>query len=284
MPIINSKRLTLAAAGVLFTLMIVCSMAAAEHDVTQEVQQQLNRLDQAADAMYESARNKAWDETREHIGQLKDRIPQIQYEGITDIEGMNALTEAALSAEYSLNQVKLSGEEVIIEAARLRLAVDALAHPHQPMWLQHYKWFQEGAEQMEAALEINNPAKFEESIHQVLKHYHIVRPSILINRERELVVKMDSILKYLQQAPQNASYNRKQLENVVSEYKNTIKEIFERNSQDAYTDFSLNPVPPGGLIIFSSFILAVLAVAGWRIYQYERKAGFVPVKRKTRDF
>lgn len=284
MRIISPNRIVVAVIAVMLFTLHFAVTAAADHEVTKEVQQQLNKLDETADEMYEAAKNNAWDQTREHIGQLKEWIPQIKYEGITDIEGMNALTEAALSAEYTLNQVQLSGQEVMVAAARLRLAADALTHPHQPMWLQYFKWFQEGAEQMETALQINNPVKFAESVKQVQGYYDIVRPSMLINRDRELIVRMDSLLHYLQQVSQNDTYNKEELSNVIMEYKSTANELFERTSQDTYTEFRPTAFPIGGMITFGAFILAVLAVAGWRIYRYEKLTGFVPVKRKTRDY
>lgn len=263
---------------------ILTNMIAAEHRVTEEVQQQMSELDRIAAEVYEAAKQKKWTDMREDIEQLQVWIPQIKYEGITDVEGMNALTEAALYTESRLNEVQLSPHDVIVAAARLRLAVDALTHPHQPMWLQYYKWFKQGEQQMEASLKLNNPNKFGEAVQQVKEKYEMIRPAVQINRESEVVVKMDSLLHYLQQTSNSESYNYQQLKNAITAYVQTYNEIFQRESTDTYIPLQRNDLPYAGMISFGGVIITVLAVAGWRIYRYERKVGFVPVKKRTRDY
>lgn len=259
------------------------TFVAAHHEVSEDVQKKMNKLDEAAEQMYESAKARSWDKTREHIVQMREWIPQVHYDEVS-IEGMNALTESALAAEYSLNRVRINEQEVITAAARLRLAADALTHPHQPMWLEYYKWFEQGAEELGEALKHNNPAKFKEAISQIDQYYEMIKPSVLINRESEIAVKMDSLLGYLRKVASQDTYNREQLTGIITEYKSTVDEMFQRTSQDTYTEFVSNDFPLGGTLAFAAVIIAVLAIAGWRIYRYETKAGFVPVKRKTREY
>ena len=99
-------------------------------------------MNQIADEMYKQTMDGQVTEARNKLMQMSDQIPKIHFEGITSVEGLNALTETITRAKRVYNAADYSPEEGQVAVAKIRLATDALSHKNQPMWLQYYKVLQ----------------------------------------------------------------------------------------------------------------------------------------------
>lgn len=261
---------------------LITSEAAASELVDND--NQLQALHETSQQMYEQAKANEWAEAREQMKQIRALLPQLDYDGLTGIEGMNALAEATLSAEQTLNRVRLSESEAMAAVGRLRLATDALTHSNQPMWLQYYKWFEQDVNQMQQALDDQSFMEEQQKlIKQLQLHYYMVKPAMLISRKTNLVHQFDSILNYLHEASAKSQLTTESMSGLMPQMKLTIDQMFGKESKDAYTGQDYQPVPLSSVIALALVIIAVLSVAAWRIYRYERKLGFVPVRQNTRD-
>ncbi|WP_187274194.1 sporulation protein YpjB [Paenibacillus sp. N3.4] len=271
------KRFTTA---LMLTLMITISAACAGASRTSiqtvpvanaaEIQK-IQFLNQIADEMYKNTMDGQVIEARSKLMQLSDQIPKIHFEGITSVEGLNALTETITQAKRVYNAVKYSPEDGQIAVAKIRLATDALTHKNQPMWLQYYKVLQDDRIGLSEAIRVNKKQEAITNFGKLSQHIAVIRPSILISRDAGSVEQLDSILVHIRSNLDTSPLPLRQLESGLDHFDRIINELFMRN-KDAMAFVPITD--PRQPIIWSLgiglIIVSVLSFAGWRMYQSGR--------------
>jgi sporulation protein YpjB len=249
--------------------------------IDPEKVQRVEFLNQIADEMYKQTMDGQVAEARNKLMQMSDQIPKIHFEGITSVEGLNALTETITQAKRVYNAVTYSPEEAQIAVAKIRLATDALTHKNQPMWLQYYKVLQNDTSALNQDVKADKQQEALANFGKLSQHVAIIHPSLLISRDAASVEKLDSLLVFLRKNLNSKPMATRQLESGLEHLNHTLDELFMKN-KDAIAFVPItDPKQP---IIWSVgiglIIVSVLSFAGWRMYQSGR--GIVPVNQ-TRD-
>lgn len=220
-------------------------------------------------------------EARSKLIQLSDQIPKISWEGITSIEGLNALTATVTDAKRVYNAVNYSPNEGQLVVAKIRLATDALSHKNQPMWLQYYKVLQNDTQLLSQHVKANKQQEAIEQFGKLSQHIAIIHPSLIISRDPSTVEKLDSLLVFLRTNVNTKPLPIRPLEAGIVNVNQLLDEIFMKH-KDALAYVPLTD--PNHPIIWSLsigvIIIGVLSYAGWQMYQSGRH--IVPV-RQTRE-
>ncbi|MBD0380562.1 sporulation protein YpjB [Paenibacillus sedimenti] len=244
--------------------------------------QKIEFLNQIADDMYNKTMEGQVTEARSKLLQLSDQIPKIRFDGVTSVEGLNALTETITQAKRVYNAVSYSPEEGQIAVAKIRLATDALTHKNQPMWLQYYKVLQEDVGVLHQAVKANQQKEAVAGFGKLSQHIAVIRPSLLISREPADVEKLDSLMTFLRSNLNSSPMQMRQIESGVEHLQQIIDQLFLKH-KDAIAFVPLtDPKQP---IIWSLgiglIIVSVLSYAGWRMYQSGKHV--VPVNQAKKS-
>ncbi|MGO4271649.1 sporulation protein YpjB [Paenibacillus sp. TAF58] len=228
-------------------------------------------LNQIADDMYKQAMDGQVTEARNKLMQMSDQIPKIHFEGITSVEGLNALTETITQAKRVYNAAAYSPEEGQIAVAKIRLATDALSHKNQPMWLQYYKVLQNDTNILNEAVKANKQNEALASFGKLSQHIAIIHPSLLISRDATSVEKLDSLLAFIRTNLNSQPMSTRQLESGLGHLNQVLDDLFLKN-KDAIAFVPITD--PRQPIIWSLgiglIIISVLSFVGWRMYQSGR--------------
>lgn len=235
-------------------------------------------LNQIADDMYKQTMDGQVTEARNKLMQLSDQIPKIHFEGITSVEGLNALTETITQAKRVYNAAAYSPEEGQIAVAKIRLATDALTHKNQPMWLQYYKVLQNDTNNLNEDVKANKQKEALANFGRLSQHIAIIHPSLLISRDAASVEKLDSLLAFIRTNLNSQPMSTRQLESGLDHLNHVLDDLFLKN-KDAIAFVPITD--PRQPIIWSLgiglIIVSVLSFVGWRMYQSGRH--IVPVKQ-----
>jgi sporulation protein YpjB len=237
---------------------------------SKEQVSKIERLNRLADDMYNKVMQGDVSGGREALRQMNDQITQIHFEGITSVEGMNALTETMTHAMRVLNAVKFSPDEGKASVSKLRLAVDALQSQHDPMWLQYDKVLENDIGGLEKAVMEADRAEALKAFAQLVAHYGMIHPSLLISRSPTVVEKMDSLIAFIKSQLDASSDPFKGIISVLPEVRRTVAELFNKKETPAYLPIVENEKPVIWSIWIASSIIAALVYAGWRLFQKER--------------
>ncbi|WP_261301095.1 sporulation protein YpjB [Paenibacillus andongensis] len=228
-------------------------------------------LNQIADEMYKQTMDGQVTEARNKLMQMSDQIPKIHFEGITSVEGLNALTETITQAKRVYNAVTYSPEEGQIAVAKIRLATDALTHKNQPMWLQYHKVLQNDTNILHEAVKANKQKEALANFGKLSQHVAIIHPSLLISRDASSVEKLDSLLTFIRTNLNSQPMSIRQLESALDHLNQVLDDLFLKN-KDAIAFVPLTD--PRQPIIWSLgiglIIVSVLSFVGWRMYQSGR--------------
>ncbi|MBP1961937.1 sporulation protein YpjB [Paenibacillus aceris] len=240
--------------------------------------QRVEFLNQIADEMYKQTMDGQVLEARNKLMQMSDQIPKIQFEGITSVEGLNALTETITQAKRVYNAVNYSPEEAQMAVAKIRLATDALTHKNQPMWLQYYKVLQNDTAALTQDVKSGKQQEAIASFGKLSQHIAIIHPSLLISREASSVEKLDSVLLFLRKNINSQPMAVRQADSGLDQLGHVLDELFLKN-KDAIAFVPITD--PKHPIIWSAgiglIIVSVLSYVGWRMYQSGRH--IVPIKQ-----
>lgn len=235
-------------------------------------------LNQIADDMYKQTMDGQVTEARNKLMQMSDQIPKIHFEGITSVEGLNALTETITQAKRVYNAAAYSPEEGQIAVAKIRLATDALTHKNQPMWLQYYKVLQNDTNNLNEDVKANKQKEALANFGKLSQHIAIIHPSLLISRDAASVEKLDSLLAFIRTNLNSQPMSTRQLESGLDHLNHVLDDLFLKN-KDAIAFVPITD--PRQPIIWSLgiglIIVSVLSFVGWRMYQSGRH--IVPVKQ-----
>jgi len=228
-------------------------------------------LNQIADDMYKQTMDGQVSEARNKLMQMSDQIPKIHFEGITSVEGLNALTETITQAKRVYNAAAYSPEEGQIAVAKIRLATDALTHKNQPMWLQYHKVLQNDTNILNEAVKANKQKEALANFGKLSQHIAIIHPSLLISRDAASVEKLDSLLAFIRTNLNTQPMSTRQLESGLDHLNQVLDDLFLKN-KDAIAFVPITD--PRQPIIWSLgiglIIVSVLSFVGWRMYQSGR--------------
>ncbi|CAG7611470.1 hypothetical protein PAESOLCIP111_01383 [Paenibacillus solanacearum] len=243
----------------------------------REQVQKVERLNETADDMYQKVLKGDVDGGRTALEQIGEQVIRIRFEGITSVEGMNALAETVTQAKRVFNAVKFNPEEGQLTAAKLRLATDALSHTNQPMWLQYYKVLQDDVTGLERAAKDQNKAALQKASEQLGHHLGIVHPSLLISRNAADVEKMDSLATFVKNQSVISAEPFKNVLNAVGPMLQVLDKLFMKQETTAYLPYNGQQNPILWTLAIGSVIMLALGFAGWRLSKKDH--GLVTIHR-----
>ncbi|MFC3745870.1 sporulation protein YpjB [Paenibacillus sp. GCM10012306] len=227
------------------------------------------QLEQTAEALY----GYVVDGNVAKVRQLTEEVSRIfvssSFEGLTSVEGINALSAVIIDLKSAIAGVKISPERWESAAARLRLAANSLNHPRQPMWLHYYKLLREDLNAMEQSASASDLTAWKTSLERLQSRYDNIRPAVLISRQPEVVNAFDSWLSYAAGVPsQSQKPERARLMEIISYGQDAVRVMFGKEKDEPALSLPLAPEEYGAWgLLAAGFILAALVYVGYRKYR-----------------
>lgn len=238
---------------------------------------ELAQMNATADELYKLTTTGRLVEARAALERLGEQVASASYAGVTGVEGVDALTDAVTEAKRRYNAVQIEPEQVVREAARLKLATDALTHPRQPMWLQYYKVLNDDTKKLEDAVLAGNKTDVQARFIQMKDHYDTIRVSVWISRTPQEGEQMDSLLTFFGKYTEPAAFQQEVLVSGIHQWREALRGLFRQGGdRTAYVPIAEPDQPVLWTLTIGSVIVAVLAYAGWRMFRGQQQAAGKP--------
>jgi len=183
-------------------------------------------------------------------------------------------------AMQALNGVSPDKGAILAKVASVRLAVDALAHRQQPMWLEYRGPLEEALDRMASAVEAKDDPRASEALAAWRIRVAVVHPAIVVSRDASEAVKLDSITAFLTNGLRSADWDG--LAQAMPSLKSALVEVFAGEDRETVSPLLPTAEPPHPFIWsfgLGSFIVAVLGYVAWRKYQAEQGVARVKTER-----
>lgn len=226
--------------------------------------QQLEQFDRLADDMYKLAAAGKFADARGVLIQMSDMMPGLPLKGATSVEGVQALADAIVQAKRTYSAVRMTAEDALASAGRVRLTVDALTHANDPMWRQYGKLMKENAASLEQALVRREAEQATRVLAELGSRFDTIRPAALVSGKQADIAKLDSLFLFLR-----ARVGVKPDDSLivtVGQLKEAIDHLFGiRDDQTAYMPMGEPRNPLFVSLMLGTMIATALAYAAWRM-------------------
>ncbi|UQZ32384.1 sporulation protein [Paenibacillus sp. PK3_47] len=231
------------------------------------------QLEQAAETLYSYVLEGNVVKARAESEEISRIVVSSSFEGLTSVEGINALSALIMDLKAVMAAAEISPEKWEAAAARLRLAANALNHPRQPMWLQYYKLIREDLNDMEQSAAAGKLAGWKEAVARLQSRYENIRPAIVISRKPEVVNAFDSWLSYAAGIPSSSQpVERAKLLEIISYGQDAVRVMFGKERNEPVLSVPLPPQKYGAWgIMAGAFIIGALVYAAYRKYRGENE-------------
>ena len=242
--------------------------SAADQTINSEQQAALAKMNGHAAAMFRYAKQDKYPEALGELEAFTEMMTKLTYNGVTSAEGLNALTSLVADTREIYRKVKSNKKEMLVAAAKLQLAADALGHKEKPMWLDYRKSFKESAELLKSAIHDKNYVEALSKLRIFHEQYLIIKPAVHISRDAALVEKLDSWFLFMNGLLTQTEVNDQLAHEGAAHTTTLINELF-RDGDMATTVVPLAERPP---ILWASMlagaIVAVLFYVGYKKYKF----------------
>lgn len=282
------RRFVWLAAAIVLSLALAGCHHEAEKEtevaITEAQRESMKQMDQVAEQAYQSAKAGDAEEARTRLVQLSILAAKLPYEGVTTLEGIQALSESISGAVHTLNAVTPREHEVLLSIVRARLAVDALNNHKQPMWMDFRPELAKDMQQIAHAAAARDRTAADEALLHWKEHSSLIRSAIIICNGPEAAVELDSMTAFLTNGIEGAKWD--ELSSGMPQLTAGLDELFRPREGHEPTALPIAPTaePPHPIIwsiALGSFIVGVLTYVAWR--RYKGAQGISKVKR-SRDF
>lgn len=221
----------------------------------------LKTLEDLTKSLHQSVKIQEYEKAKLLIEEIAKHITTVNFDGITSVEGIEALSLAVINTKQNLAAIEPNQEAILNSTTQLYLAVDSLIHKEQPYWHRYYSVLEEDLTNIEIAIKANDLSQIQVSTQNFQLHYNMIKPAIYVSMPAYTIEKIDSLLAALQNSKIENS------EEIIAQLDESIHELFHGNDQQTW-GYDMSE----GIIIKSSIgigltIFAVLSYVIWRKFR-----------------
>ncbi|MEX2416229.1 MAG: sporulation protein YpjB [Paenibacillaceae bacterium] len=235
--------------------------------IPQSQEKAFRLLNDSAESMYNYAKVGKYVEARMELDRFSDLLTTVSYQGITTLEGVNALTQTVVAARRIYNRVQLSEKDALISATQLRLIADALTHQNNPMWLEYEHVLKQDAEQLREMIKLNNDVGSLAALQRLHQHYLIINPSVIITRDVSLVEKVNSLFNFLTAELSRGKVNYSKVNQGMNHLHDVLNELFGSKDSQTLVPLMIQQNNVIWTVFIASVIISALAYVAWRRYK-----------------
>lgn len=239
-----------------------------------EKQAKWQKLNQLAEAALLFAKKQEFAASTKSINDLAAHFIRIEIgEYVDRIEQAQILLDSIVQAKNTLNPIEPNQEQVERKIWRLRLALDAVSHKKQPLWINYYPTLAKTISEVMYSIEHNERDRFYHLLNQLSAKFEMVRPAMIVSHPPGVVEKLDSQLSYLQTNKGELWQNKDQAMQMLKAIERQLKTAFFQKVDNSLQSLLFIILGIGTLIC------SVLSYVAWRKYKGERERKTVVWRR-----
>lgn len=237
-------------------------------EMERERNDKLIKFEQAAEDLYRDMQDGNTDGAHKDMERLTETLEGLSFKGLTSVEGIHALAESIMDVRETLARSEISSEEWATASARLRLAVNSLAHEEQALWLQYYKVMADDLDNMGKGRAKGSPAAVRQAFLALQAHYEVIRPAAIIRKESWEIHRFDSWMSYTDRLSGDDTWDEASISKAQRQGERLLKELFGRKTEEpVFLPLAGYENPWQWTLLIGGWIMLALAYTGIRKYR-----------------
>lgn len=220
------------------------------------------KLENATKSLYQSVKIKDYENSKQLIEDISELITTIDYKNLTTVEGMEAITSTVVRTKQSLAALEPNYDSILHYTTQLYLAVDALGHKEQPIWLRYYPLLQQDLESITTTIDNNNQNEMRVAIQNFQLHYSLLKPAIYVSKSPYLLEQIDSLIKALVNQKEGQDN-----ELIIDNLNESIHQLFFGADHETFSKILSESIIWKASIVMGLIIIFSLSYVIWRKFK-----------------
>ncbi|MGF9905060.1 sporulation protein YpjB [Brevibacillus porteri] len=259
----------------LFFLMIGLFLSWPIHNLYSKLNQpieekQLAALDQIAHELLTYAKKGDLEGAEQRIVQLAERFPNQHLPNPIRIESLNAVTQSILAAKQSFASANASEQQLLWHATRVRIAIDALTHDHQPMWRSYYPSLVTQVQNLQLSAVERNFSQFREQFDENYRLFLAIKPGMSIQLPEGQMSSITVAYDIISKEMRNSQVDWQLVREALRELNSSFQVAFVGEEKSTFARLMMRPDSP--IVILASISIALimaLSYVAWKKYEGE---------------
>jgi sporulation protein YpjB len=233
------------------------------------------KLNELAEESLLFAKKQEFGASKKSLNELAAQFINIEIgDYVNRIEQAQILLDTIVQAKEALNPLQPNKEQVEQKILRMRLALDAVSHKKQPLWISYYPTMAKTINELMFTIENNERDRFYHLLNQLSGQFEMVRPAMIISHPPGVVEKTESQLSYMLSNKGELWKSKDQAMQMLKGFERQIKISFFQKVDNSLQAFLFIILGIGTLIC------SVLSYVAWRKYKGEKEKKTVSWKRE----
>jgi len=228
----------------------------------QALEEDSLKLENTTKSLYQSVKIKDYENSKLLIEEIANLITTVDFKDLTTVEGMEAITSTVVRTKQSLAALEPNYDSILHYTTQLYLAVDALGHKDQPIWLRYYPLIQQDLESIAKTIDNNEQSEMQVAIQNFQLHYNLLKPAIYVSKSPYLLEQIDSLIKALVNQPEGQDS-----ELIVENLNESIHQLFFGADHETFSKVLAESIIWKTAIIIALIIILSLSYVIWRKFK-----------------
>jgi|GEM_PF-6434754 len=243
----------------------------ANHSADEVSNQEWDKINKLADEALFLLGKEEFEATKKRIQDISTLFLSLDTSKYLErVEQVHILLGTVVEAKEALNAVNLDINQAKVKLMKMKLAIDAVSHHKQPLWLNYYPAVAKTISDLFYALEQDNRDLFYLSLNKIQSQYELVRPAMYISHSVGVVEQLDSLLTFLAENKEQVWKDKDQAVELIQTLERQMKLAFFQKVNNNMQSFAIL------LMGMGTFIGLALTYAAWRKYKGENEKRPVP--------
>jgi sporulation protein YpjB len=241
-------------------------------ELALEPSHQASELSVVAERLYRDVVDGNLTEVRLGTERIEQIFTSSSFQGLTDVEGVQALAECIVEMKVATAQASIQSELWLKAAAKLRLATNSLSNREEPLWHQYYKVVREDLTLMKNQLNENNKQGLKKTYDSLQTHYELIRPAIVVQKKPFEVNMMDTWISFVGGLISSNTSKPESIRSAIIQGEELVNTMFgKKKDEPAFLAYVDRHSYQNGIWIVAIFILSALIYVGYRKYMGEQR-------------
>lgn len=251
-------------------LMVLCLPAIVSAD--QEISQQelMQNLDRLSQEVLRHTEHGEILEAKAKLDELAQGFTQVGFHKKISIEALELASNALVQGKQVYAAVSPDKKEALWHATQIRLFIDALTHPNQPIWRGYHMTYVEQVSKMIHHSQRKEVSDFHTALQEHMQLYVILKPSFAVNHSPSTMQMLDSLYNFLQQQSRQSEVNWLAVQSALEQLREVTGNVFLGKEEFTFAWYISSNSPIAMITLMTMILFTALSYVGWRMYRAQR--------------
>jgi|GEM_PF-6055948 len=227
----------------------------------------LDKLDRLSMDMVTLAKEGELNFAKEKLDNITQLFIQMDLEQSLSVRDRQLLADTLIQGKRLLSETDPNPKEVMWHVYRIRMMVDALTHPNEPIWKGFQSLYTEQINKMMLLSARKDRVELLKTIQEHTHLYQILRPAFAFSQPPKQMDQMDMLYSFILQETRSKTPEWQKLGESLGELRLQADKMFLGRDVSTFSRYISSNSPVAMISMMGMILITVLSYVAWRMYR-----------------